>query len=139
MIGPRRDFRRRGGRCSRRISTPYSSAWRCDSSPGNDGSSEGEYSGSVQKFCDKKGKQKAHVSGETDQLTWCRREPQRLASYTFALQAFRRITLVLIHVLPRAWMPGALSRLLMTTAISAFGILPAATLSAAPRNSSRAA
>jgi len=40
------------------------------------------------------------------------------------------MTRVLIPRDSARWMPGAPSRLLMTTAISAFGILPAATLSA---------
>ena len=45
----------------------------------------------VQKFCDKKRRQKAHVSGETDQLDLAFVENRSdLAVVHFALQAFRR-------------------------------------------------
>ena len=45
----------------------------------------------VQKFCDKKGRQKAHVSGETDQLDLVLVENRSdLAVVHFAFQAFRR-------------------------------------------------
>jgi len=85
----------------------------------------------VQKFCDKKGRQKAHVSGETDQLNLVFVENRSdLAVVHFALQAFRRNHARLDSTCFRALDAGCAFAMLMTTAISAFGILPAATLSA---------
>ena len=45
----------------------------------------------VQKFCDKKGRQQAHVSGETDQIDSVFVQYRSdLAVVAFALEAFRR-------------------------------------------------